>query len=111
MTSASRQPGSWGNVIVIQHDPFISTSEAVISRYGHIENMQVNVGDRVVRGQHIANVGNSFGRFTYHLHFDISPTRTLLTRPWDWPGLNKKRLEADYVSPYYFIESHRPEKP
>jgi hypothetical protein len=65
----------------------------------------------VSRGQHIANIGNAYGRFIYHMHLDISPTRVMLTRPWDWPGLNKKRLEANYVDPYKFILKNRPAKP
>jgi murein DD-endopeptidase MepM/ murein hydrolase activator NlpD len=109
--SVAKQTGSWGNVIVIQHDPYIGTGKTLFSRYGHVESMVVKVGDRVSRGQHIANVGNAFGRFVYHLHFDISPTRVLLTRPWDWPGLDKKRLETDYIDPFQLIRSSRPAKP
>jgi Peptidase family M23 len=108
---SDRAPGSWGNVIVVQHDPLIMNGKTIFSRYGHVENPQVRTGDRVSRGQHLANVGNAFGRFVYHLHFDVSPTRTLLARPWDWPGLNKRRLEASYVDPYAFILKNRPVKP
>jgi hypothetical protein len=111
VTSADLAEGSWGNVIVIQHDPLIKNGKVVFSRYGHVENMQVKKGDRVVRGQHIANVGNSFGRFVYHLHFDISPTQLLFSRPWDWPGTNKTRLEANYIAPGTFIKANRPIKP
>ncbi|MEP7287302.1 MAG: peptidoglycan DD-metalloendopeptidase family protein [Chloroflexota bacterium] len=111
VTSADRATGSWGNVIVIQHDPLITTKQIIYSRYGHVETLHVKKGDRVVRGQYIANVGNAFGRFVYHLHFDLSPTQILLTRPWDWPGLNKTRLEADYISPIKFISANRPVKP
>ncbi len=105
------QQSSWGNLIVIQHDPLITTGRTIFTRYGHVESLQVRTGDRVARGQHIANVGNGFGRFVYHLHFDVSPTHTLLTRPWDWPGLDKKRLEASYIDPYQFILANRPAKP
>ncbi len=108
---SDRATGSWGNLIVIQHDPLISSGQTIFSRYGHVENPVVKAGDRVSRGQHIANVGNAFGRFVYHLHFDISPTRVLLTRAWDWPGLDKKRLESTYIDPYQFILKNRPQKP
>lgn len=111
VVSAARQTGSWGNVIVIRHDPLISTGQVVYSRYGHVENMQVKPGDRVVRGQYIAHVGNAFGFFVYHLHFDLSPTRILQSQPWDWPGLDKTRLERDYISPLTFITNNRPVKP
>jgi len=108
--SATVQPGSWGNVIVIQHDPLISTGQVIYSRYGHSDPMVVKAGDRVVRGQYIANVGNAFGRFAYHLHLDVSPTQVLFSRPWDWPGTNKTRLETNYVSPYKFLIANRPIK-
>jgi murein DD-endopeptidase MepM/ murein hydrolase activator NlpD len=108
--SAAVQPGSWGNVIVVQHDPLITTGQVICSRYGHVDPMVVKTGDRVVRGQYIANVGNAFGRFAYHLHFDVSPTQILFSRPWDWPGTNKTRLEANYISPYKFLIANRPAK-
>ncbi|MCC7451863.1 MAG: peptidoglycan DD-metalloendopeptidase family protein [Anaerolineae bacterium] len=111
VTYSERATGSWGNVIVVQHDPLITTGQVISSRYGHVENVQVKAGDRVARGQHIANVGNAFGRFIYHLHFDLSHTLILQSRPWDWPGLNKRRLEANYIDPYRFIQHHRPANP
>ncbi len=97
-------------MIVIQHDPLIFSGQVIYSRYAHVEPMVVKAGDRVVRGQYIANVGNAFGRYAYHLHLDVSPTQILFSRPWDWPGTNKARLESNYVSPYKFLIAHRPAK-
>ncbi|HVO70069.1 MAG TPA: peptidoglycan DD-metalloendopeptidase family protein, partial [Aggregatilineaceae bacterium] len=111
VTSAERQTGSWGNVIIVRSDPLVTTGQVVYVRYAHVENMQVKAGDRVSRGQYIANVGNAFGRFAYHLHFDVSPDTTLFERPWDWPGTNKTRLEANYVNPHTFVVGHRPARP
>lgn len=102
--------GSWGNVIVIRHDPLITTGQVVYSRYAHVDNMQVKVGDRVVRGQHIANISDAFGVFRNapHLHFDISHTRILETSPGDWPWLDGARLERDYQNPRVFVFNNRP---
>ncbi len=104
---ADRLPG-WGNVIVIRHDPLISTGQVLYGRYAHVEGVRVQVGDRVVRGQQICKVGNADGLFTYHLHFDLSPTTILETQPWHWPRMNRTELRANYVNPLDFILNHRP---
>ncbi len=106
---ADRLPG-WGNVIVIRHDPLISTGQVLYGRYAHVEGVRVQVGDRVVRGQQICKVGNADGLFTYHLHFDLSPTTILETQPWHWPRMNRTELRANYVNPLEFILNHRPKE-
>lgn len=107
VTFADRLPG-WGNVIVVRHDPLISTGEVMYGRYAHVEDVAVQVGDRVVRGQQICNVGNAEGIFAYHLHFDLSPTSILETQPWHWPKLNRANLRANYIDPLPFIRRNRP---
>jgi murein DD-endopeptidase MepM/ murein hydrolase activator NlpD len=109
VTFASRLP-VWGNVIIIRHDPLITTGRVFYSRYGHVQDMTVEVGDRVKRGQSIARVGNAFGRYAFHLHFDISPTRILETNPEHWPGRNLDNLLANYVDPRDFILKNRPRR-
>ncbi len=109
ITFASRLP-AWGNVIIIKHDPLATNGRVYYSRYGHIENMKVKVGDRVARGQQIAAVGNAFGNYAYHLHFDISPTKILDTNPEHWPARNLDSLLANYVDPRDFILKNRPKK-
>jgi murein DD-endopeptidase MepM/ murein hydrolase activator NlpD len=54
-----------GNLIMIQHDAFIST------RYGHNSRVLVWQGERVRKGQTIAFVGNSGRSSAPHLHFEI----------------------------------------
>lgn len=107
ITFASRLP-TWGNVIIIKHDPLASNGKVLYTRYGHIENMLIKVGDRVSRGQQIASVGNAFGRFAYHLHFDISPTTILESHPEHWPAKNLNLLLANYVDPKDFVLKNRP---
>jgi murein DD-endopeptidase MepM/ murein hydrolase activator NlpD len=104
---ASRLP-TWGNVIVIKHDPLATNGQVLYSRYGHVESMVVKVGDRVKRGQKIANVGNAFGAFAYHLHFDISPTTILENQPQHWPAKKLNILLANYLDPRTFIQNNRP---
>jgi murein DD-endopeptidase MepM/ murein hydrolase activator NlpD len=55
----------YGRLIKISHSFGIET------RYGHLSNIRVNVGDRVSRGDRIGDMGNS-GRSTgTHLHYEI----------------------------------------
>lgn len=105
--------GSWGNVIVIRHDKLVTTGNTVYSRYAHVDNMQVRAGERVVRGQHIANISDAYGVFRNvpHLHFDISPSQVLEVSPGDWPWLDRTRLERDYANPRLWIVNNRPAKP
>jgi len=107
VTYAGRLTG-WGNVIVIRHDPLVGTMKTMYGRYAHVEEMRVSVGDRVVRGQQIAKVGNAEGLFAYHLHFDLSPTSILASQPWHWPKLNRDNLLANYVDPQDFVRTNRP---
>jgi murein DD-endopeptidase MepM/ murein hydrolase activator NlpD len=99
----------WGNVIVIKHDPLKApTGRVMYSRYGHIQNIMVTVGDRVKRGSQIAEVGDAFATLVPHLHFDLSPTTKMETNPADWPGKDATRLFRDYVDPLEFTKNNRP---
>jgi murein DD-endopeptidase MepM/ murein hydrolase activator NlpD len=109
ITFASRLP-IWGNVIIIKHDPLATTGRTFYSRYGHVTAMTVKAGDRVQRGQQIARVGNAFGRYAFHLHYDISPSKILETDPEHWPGRNLNALMANYVDPRDFILRNRPRR-
>jgi murein DD-endopeptidase MepM/ murein hydrolase activator NlpD len=107
VTYADRLPG-WGNVIIIKHDPLLADGRIVYGRYAHVENMRVQVGQRVVRGEQISSIGNAEGAYPYHLHFDVSPSNVLQTEPWHWPKLNLTNLLAHYVDPRQFVLDNRP---
>ncbi|MCA9957538.1 MAG: M23 family metallopeptidase [Anaerolineales bacterium] len=108
VTWAGRVGDYWRNIIIIKHDP-LPDGTVVYSRYAHVENMRVKVGDRVTRGQQICVVGMSGGSGgNYHLHFDISPTDVLQTEPGHWPGTKREDVEKHYVEPLAFIQGKRP---
>jgi murein DD-endopeptidase MepM/ murein hydrolase activator NlpD len=102
---------TWGNVIIIRHDPLQSPSGRVLySRYAHVQNMKVRAGQRVKRGDQVAEIGDAFGTLVPHLHFDLSPTTILEQNPADWPGKSLVRIQRDYIDPLEFIRSHRPRR-
>jgi murein DD-endopeptidase MepM/ murein hydrolase activator NlpD len=64
VTTAGRQRG-YGNVVYIEHGAGLST------RYGHLSQINVAVGQTVARGQKIGLVGST-GRSTGpHLHYEV----------------------------------------
>lgn len=99
----------WGNVVVIRHDPlYAPNGEVLYSRYGHVQNIRVKAGDRVKRGDQVAEVGDAFGRFVPHLHFDLSPTTILERQPSHWPGKDQADLLKNYIDPLAYIRRNRP---
>jgi len=57
--------GGFGNVIVIDHGYGMRT------RFGHLSEIAISVGDRVDRGDRIGRIGNT-GRSTGpHLHYEV----------------------------------------
>jgi len=57
--------GGYGNVVVIRHN------DRIVSRYAHLEGIEVTTGMAVLAGRRIGRVGST-GRSTgNHLHFEI----------------------------------------
>jgi hypothetical protein len=98
VTCAGHYP-VWGSIVVIKH-----CDGTVYSRYGHLYNLRVHVGDVVLAGSILGTVGRDELDGPYHLHFDISTTDALLVNPADWPGMDLARVARDYVDPIKFIE-------
>ncbi|MBI3763649.1 MAG: peptidoglycan DD-metalloendopeptidase family protein [Chloroflexi bacterium] len=106
---ARKLRGSWSNVIVIDHGTV--DGKPLYSRSAHLENIQVNEGDRVTRGQKLAQIGLFPGSTNnYHLHFDMSNTTLLRDKPDDWPGENLARVRQNYIDGKAFIKAHRPKR-
>ena len=104
---AARLP-VWGNVIIIRHDPLTSGGVVLYSRLAHVEDMIVKVGQRVARGQQVCKVGNAFGVYAYHLHFDLSPTTILEVEPNHWPAKKYDAMFRNYIDPKEWIANNRP---
>lgn len=108
VTFAGVGSGTWGQMIVIRHDPLPDGTQ-VWTRCAHLGERRVETGQRVERGQQIATIGNADGKLNnYHLHYDIAQTDILERSPGHWPGINRDEVLRHYVDPLAFTASHRP---
>lgn len=96
----------WGNVIVIRHDPLISSGHVIYARYARLTAFQVRWGERVVRGTPIGAIHTA--REFNTLHLDFSPTTKLLNDPGHWAGRSRDDVFKHYLDPRQFIDSNRP---
>ena len=65
MVKKSRYWGSYGNYIETDHGYGYRTI------YGHLSNRKVKLGDKIIRGQKIGEVGNTGKSTAPHLHYEI----------------------------------------
>lgn len=68
----------YGNWVRIQHD------DGSVSVYGHMETIDVSVGQHVDAGQIIAGMGNRGFSTGTHLHFEIHPDGVTPVDPAAW---------------------------
>ena len=68
----------FGQWIRIQHD------DGSIAVYGHMETLDVSVGEQVTAGQKIAGMGNRGFSTGSHLHFELYPTGSGAVDPLPW---------------------------
>lgn len=92
--------GGWGNVIRVIHQ--FPTGREVESLYAHCEQILVEEGDFVKRGQPIGTIGTANGKYVAHLHFEI---RNQIGMPIG-PGYAENK--DGYLNPTEFIKQNRP---
>src|SRR5437660_12654792 len=99
----ARDVGSgWGNVIIILHAIEENGARRYVqSYYGHCDEILVDAGNDVRRGQQIATVGTANGQYFAHLHFEM---REFIT-PFIGPGYREKT--DGWLNPSDFIAKHR----
>jgi murein DD-endopeptidase MepM/ murein hydrolase activator NlpD len=98
----------WGNLVTIEHQ--LADGTRLWSRLAHLDDFLVQTDQVVARGQIVGHVGNAFGRYAYHLHYDLARI-DLGQSPADWPGDDLARVQRDYYDPLSFTQTHRPNVP
>jgi murein DD-endopeptidase MepM/ murein hydrolase activator NlpD len=64
-------PG-WGNMVILAHRIGPPDSRRVIQTvYAHLQDVSVQVGQVLQRGDCLGSVGNAGGRYLAHLHFEV----------------------------------------
>jgi hypothetical protein len=65
-------PSRPGGAVIIKHKT--SDGKIFYALYGHLQNIQVKAGDKVIPGEHIGDVGKYYSKNTNlpHLHFGIN---------------------------------------
>lgn len=83
----------YGHLVVIEHDE-LWLDQPIYSLYGHVLNINVEPGQRVKRGEQIAEIGVGGAATVRHLHFEVrvgsnefGATRNPLL--WLIPGFNR----------------------
>lgn len=57
----------WGKYVEIKHD------DGSVTRYAHLSNISVSVGDRIEGGEDVGSSGSTGGSSGNHLHFEYLP--------------------------------------
>lgn len=62
---AQYNDGGYGNLIILEHD------DNMLTYYAHLSHIGVSVGDEVIKGDKIGEVGNTGFSTGPHLHFEL----------------------------------------
>lgn len=95
----------WGNVVITRHayrDPVSGAVKTIDALNGHLDKILVKTGQSVKRGQQIGTIGNNFGMYPAHLHFEIRYDITI--------GMARTNAPADmahWADPTQFINQYR----
>jgi len=75
----------YGAEVAIRHNvkDKSGTDRVIVSHYGHIEYTPLKVGDKVSRGQWIANIGSQGSSTGPHLHLQIDDGKKTAVNPMD----------------------------
>lgn len=91
----------WGNVIIITHN--LPNGEKVQTLYGHLEKILKSKGI-VKKREKIGTVGNAYGKYLCHLHFELRDETCLL---WDKVFVGYSPIRKGWLDPSDFIDSNK----
>lgn len=102
VTFAKNYHVGWGNVVIIRHAFYEGmTLKFVDSLYGHLNDFNVREGQEVKRGQLIGHIGNNFGMYDAHLHFEMRKNIGIGMYRSSFP-----RDDTNYYEPNKFLAAH-----
>lgn len=99
----------WGNIVLIEH--LLASGELVWSQYAHLQQIDVQVGQRVLRGETIGRIGQGEKQqLSAHLHFEI---RKKSLPANSWVVRDAQVVRDNYHDPLPFIARnlYRPPQP
>ncbi len=99
-----RLSSGWGNAVIVEH-PLPGEARLAWARYAHVNNLLVNEGQVVRRGQQLCTIGE-YAPNNYHLHFDITFDPILRSTPGHWPGDNRAAVDRIYQDPLAVIQRY-----
>ena len=82
--------GGYGNCIEVTH------ADGMKTRYGHLSEINVKVGDNVLRGQLIGKVGSTGISTGPHLHFEVYPDGKTAVNPAPFLTDTAENTEKEY---------------
>ena len=95
----------WGNVVLTRHayrDPANGAVKFCDTLNGHLSEIMVKEGQLIKRGQQIGTIGNNFGMYPAHLHFEIRLNINT--------GMQRNSVPSDMINwadPTQFITKYR----
>jgi len=105
VTLAHNVRSGWGNVVLTRHayrDPATGQVNFCDTLNGHLNQIMVKNGQLIKKGQQIGTIGNNFGMYPAHLHFEIRLNITI--------GMHREKAASDlknWAEPTEFINKFR----
>ena len=105
ITLAENVRGGWGNVVLTRHayrDPASGQVKYIDTLNGHLDKIMVKQGQLIKRGQQIGTIGDNFGMYPAHLHFEIRHDISI--------GMFRNDVPCDMIhwaDPTQFINQYR----
>ena len=82
----------YGNRVDIKH------KDGMLTRYGHMSEVNVKVGQKVIRGQQIGKVGSTGNSTGPHLHFEVRPDGMSAVDPLPYLSSLASDEESEYAA-------------
>lgn len=105
VTYAYNVGGGWGNVVLTRHayrEPASGKVKFIDTLNGHLDKILVRTGQLIKRGQQIGTLGNNFGMYPAHLHFEMRHDLSI--------GMLRNNVPTDlqhWADPTQFINQYR----